>query len=88
MSICGPLRIVNWYPTWILPKALHYDNLILYYAGNPDLLKRYAKIFKLLEDIIKTIDKRNRQRYVGKPLNGPPEELLGRRVRKKKANHL
>ena len=61
---------------------------MLYYAGNPDLLKHYTKIFKPLEDIIKIIDKHNRQRYAEKPLDGPPEELLGRKARKRKADYL
>ena len=53
------------------------NRLVLYYAKNPRLFCRHAKIYKLLKDVIIEIAKR--------ALEGLLKELLGRRIRKRKA---
>ena len=53
------------------------ERLIMYYTKNPYFLYYYAKIYKLLKDIIIEIVKR--------ALEDLLKELLGRRICKRKA---
>jgi len=66
------------------------NRLALYYAENPCLFRRYAKIYKLLEDIIIEIAKRSKLYkqgdQLGKALEDLLEEILRRRVYKKKVD--
>jgi len=67
----------------ILPKRL-----ILYYAKNPYLFYYYAKIYKLLKNIIIEIAKRSKLYkqgdQLGKVLEDLLKEILRRRVYKRK----
>jgi len=69
----------------ILPKRL-----ALYYAENPCLFCRYAKIYKQLKDVIIEIVKRSKSYkqgdQLGKALEDLLEEILRRRVRKRKVD--
>ena len=64
--------------------------LTLYYAKNPYLFHRHAKIYKLLEDIIIDIAKRSKLYKQGdqlrKALEDLLEEILKKRVYKKKVD--
>jgi len=66
------------------------NRLVLYYAKNPYLFCRYAKIYKLLKDIIIEIAKRSKPYkqgdQLGKALEDLLEEILRRRVYKRKVN--
>ncbi|XTI82917.1 hypothetical protein V2W45_1203320, partial [Cenococcum geophilum] len=53
------------------------ERLIMYYTKNPYFLCRYTKIYKPLKDVIIEIVKR--------ALKDSLKELLGRRIRKRKA---
>ena len=64
--------------------------LILYYAENPRLFHRHAKIYKLLKDVIIEIAKRSKpykqKNQLGKILEDLLKEILRRRVYKKKVD--
>jgi hypothetical protein len=64
--------------------------LTSYYAENPYLFYRYTKIYKPLKDIIIEIAKRSKPYkqgdQLGKALEDLLEEILRRRVRKRKAD--
>ena len=66
------------------------NRLTLYYTKNPYLFRRYAKIYKLLKDIIIEIAKRSNPYkqgdQLGKALENLLEEILRRRVRKRKVD--
>ena len=70
----------------ILPKRF-----ILYYTGNPYLLYYYAKIYKLLKDVIMEIAKRGKPYkqgdQLGEILEDLLEEILRRIVYKRKAGY-
>ena len=65
------------------------NRLILYYAENPRLFRRYTKIYKPLKDVIE-IAKRSKLYKQGdqlrKALKDLSEEILGRRVYKRKVD--
>ena len=50
--------------------------LILYYTGNPYFLYRYAKIYKLLKDVIMEIAKRGNLYKQGEQLGEVLKDLL------------
>ena len=50
--------------------------LILYYTGNPYLLYHYAKIYKLLKDVIMEIAKRGNLYKQGEQLGEVLKDLL------------
>ena len=56
----GPIVVICWYPTWISAVDIPLNRLVLYYAKNPRLFRRYAEIYKLLEDVIIEIAKRGK----------------------------
>ena len=64
--------------------------LTLYYAENPHLFRRHTKIYKLLKDIIIEIAKRSKPYkqgdQLGKALEDLLEEILRRRVYKRKVD--
>jgi len=66
------------------------NRLILYYAKNPCLFRRYAKIYKPLKDVIIEIAKRSKLYkqgdQLGKALEDLLEEILRRRIRKRKVD--
>jgi len=66
------------------------NRLVLYYAKNPHLFRRYTKIYKLLKDIIIEIAKRSKPYkqgdQLGKALKDLLKEILRRRVYKRKVN--
>jgi len=66
------------------------NRLALYYTENPRLFRRYAKIYKPLKDIIIEIAKRGKPYkqgdQLGKALEDLLEEILRRRVRKRKVD--
>ena len=66
------------------------NRLALYYAENPRLFRRYAEIYKPLEDVIIEIAKRNKLYkqgdQLGKALEDLLKEILRRRVRKRKVD--
>jgi len=66
------------------------NRLALYYAENPHLFCRYAEIYKPLEDVIIEIAKRSKPYkqgdQLGKALEDLLEEILRRRVCKRKVD--
>jgi len=66
------------------------NRLALYYAKNPHLFRCYAEIYKPLKDVIIEIAKRNKLYkqgdQLGKALEDLLEEILRRRVHKKKVD--
>jgi len=66
------------------------NRLALYYAKNPRLFRRYAKIYKLLKDVIIEIAKRSKPYkqgdQLGKALEDLLEEILRRRIYKRKVD--
>jgi len=90
VSTFGPIIVVCWYPTWVLAADIPLKRLVLYYAKNPHLFRRYAKIYKPLKDIIIEIAKRSKPYeqgdQLGKALEYLLKEILRRRVYKRKIN--
>jgi len=68
------------------------NRLVLYYAKNPYLFYRHAKIYKPLKDVIIEIAKRNKPYkqgdQLGKALEDLSEEILRRRVYKRKVDSI
>jgi len=66
------------------------NRLVLYYAENPHLFRCYAKIYKPLKDVIIKIAKRSKPYkqgdQLGKALEDLLEEILRRKVRKRKVD--
>jgi len=66
------------------------NRLVLYYAKNPRLFRRYTKIYKPLKDVIIEIAKRGKPYkqgdQPGKALEDLLKEILRRRVRKRKVD--
>jgi len=66
------------------------NRLVLYYAKNPRLFCHYAEIYKPLKDVIIEIAKRSKPYkqgdQLGKALEDLLEEILRRRVRKRKVD--
>jgi len=56
----GPIIVIYWYSTWVLAVDIPPNRLVLYYAKNPRLFRRYTKIYKPLEDVIIEIAKRSK----------------------------
>jgi len=50
--IFGPIVVVYWYPTWVLPVGIPHKRLVLYYIKNLCHLRRYARIHKPLKDVM------------------------------------
>ena len=71
--------------------AIPQKKLLLYYIENPRHLRRHAKIYKPLEDVIMEIAKRGKLYkqgdQLGEALEDPSEELSGERSRKRKKNY-
>ncbi|OCL08169.1 hypothetical protein AOQ84DRAFT_377010 [Glonium stellatum] len=82
ISICGPIRIVCWHPTWESPETLPQGALISYYDKNLSLLRPHMKIFKPLKDVERKIAESREQQS-----ENPSEEVSGKRSRKRKANY-
>ena len=66
------------------------NRLVLYYAKNPHLFRRYTEIYKPLKDVIIEIAKRNKPYkqgdQLGKALEDLLEEILRKRIRKRKVD--
>jgi len=86
----GPIIVIYWYPTWVLAVDIPPNRLVLYYTKNPHLFCYYTKIYKPLEDVIIEIVKGGKLYkqgdQLGKALEDLLEEILRRRVRKRKVD--
>jgi hypothetical protein len=49
-----------WYPTWVSPIGIPQKKLTSYYTEKPRLLRRHARVYKQLEDIIIEVAKRRK----------------------------
>jgi len=90
VSTFGPIAVICWYPTWVSAVDIPPNRLALYYAENPRLFRRYAKVYKPLKDVIIEIAKRSKPYkqgdQLGKALEDLSEEILRKRVHKRKVD--